>query len=554
MKGILLFCLSFVGCFSLINAQSVTINMGSTPAHPTAILEIFSENKGILIPRMTSIQRQAIVSPATGLVVFQLDGTKGLWYFDGIKWRSDVPGNQAGELKYWNGETWVLIPPGQNGQTLTFCNGIPQWGPCQDQITQVTTNTVTALSDTSLSVNISVNVLPLSLIIESGVCYGTAINPTVFSSLVKSTGSLVGSINLNILSLLKQTSYYFRAYAKLSDGRIIYGNNLNFTTSGSSLALLVTLPATNISSNSFTLNGEVRQEGGSVIKTRGFVWSKSPNPILTNNLTTNGSGLGVFQAIINGVTGNTSYYIRSYGINDQGVVYGNEIIVKTLTSADGGYGRFVKVNSGTFNMGSDLGNNIEKPIHSVTLNSFYLAETEVTQGLWEEIMGSDPSFNYDCDNCPVENVSWLDIQDFLKKLNTKQSTFVFRLPTEAEWEFAAKGGVNATDFLFSGSSNINEVTWFRENSGRISKPVKSKKPNSLGLYDMSGNVWEWVQDWFNFYKPGSFTNPTGPVNGSSKLYRGGSFDDISDDCRVSYRYGNPPASLFNNLGFRLAHD
>jgi len=129
MKGILLFCLSFVGYISLTNGQSVTINMGSTPAHPTAILEIFSENKGILIPRMTEVQRQAIVSPATGLVVFQLDGSKGLWYFDGIKWRSEVPGNQAGELKYWNGESWVLIPPGQNGQTLTFCNGIPQWGP-----------------------------------------------------------------------------------------------------------------------------------------------------------------------------------------------------------------------------------------------------------------------------------------------------------------------------------------------------------------------------------------------------------------------------------------
>ncbi|MCF8318545.1 MAG: hypothetical protein K9I02_07335, partial [Haliscomenobacter sp.] len=288
MKGILLFCLSFLGYISLINAQSVTINMGSTPAHPTAILEIFSENKGILIPRMTAVQRQAIVSPAIGLVVFQLDGTKGLWYFDGLKWRTELPGNQAGELKYWNGESWVLIPPGLNGQTLTFCNGIPQWGPCQDQITQITTNTIKALTDTSLSVNISVNVFPLSLILESGVCFGTTVNPTVLSSVVKSTGSLTGSINLNVLSLLKQTTYYFRAFAKLSDGRIIYGNNLNFTTAGSSTALVVTLPASNISNNSFTLNGEVRQEGESGVNARGFVWGKSPNPILTNNLTTNG--------------------------------------------------------------------------------------------------------------------------------------------------------------------------------------------------------------------------------------------------------------------------
>ena len=106
---------------------------------------------------------------------------KGLWYFDGLQWRTEVPGNQAGELKYWNGESWVLVPPGQNGQTLTFCNGIPQWGPCQDQINQVTTNAITALTDTSLSINISVNVFPISLITESGVCYGKVINPTISS-------------------------------------------------------------------------------------------------------------------------------------------------------------------------------------------------------------------------------------------------------------------------------------------------------------------------------------------------------------------------------------
>lgn len=553
MKRIFVFCILFIGYRSLFIAQSVTINLGTTPAHPSAILEIFSENKGVLVPRMTAVQRQAIISPANGLVVFQLDGVKGLWYFDGVKWRNDAPGNQAGEIKYWNGESWVLIPPGQNGQNLTFCNGIPQWGPCQDQTISVLTNAVTSITDTSLSINISVNV-PLSLIIESGVCYGVSQNPTVFSPIVKSTGNLIGNINLNVNSLLKLTTYHFRAYAKLNDGRIIYGNNISYTTAGSATALVVTKPTTNILSNGFTLNGEVLLEGNFPVTARGFVWSRSPNPILTNNLTTNGSGKGKFQAVIGGLISNTIYYVRAYCINNQNVTYGNSIEVKTLTSTVGEFGNFVIVNGGTYNRGSNFGSNIEKPIHQVTLKSFFIGETEVTQGVWELVMGSAPSFNYDCDNCPVENVSWLDIQEFIKKLNDKQTTHVYRLPTEAEWEYAARGGANATDFLYAGSSDINSVAWYKDNSGRKSQPVKSKSPNALGLYDMSGNVWEWVQDWFNFYKGDPLTNPTGPANGSSKLYRGGSFDDISEDCRSTYRYGNPPASRFNNLGFRLAHD
>lgn len=553
MKRIINFCILFISYHLLSDAQSVTINMGTTPAHPSAIFEIFSENKGVLLPRMTASQRQAILSPAPGLLVYQTDGVKGLWYFDGGKWRTEFPGNQAGEIKYWNGESWVLIPPGQNGQQLTYCNGVPQWGPCQQETISVLTNAITSLTDTSISVHISVNG-PANLILESGVCYGVLQNPTISSSIVKSIGNITGSIHLNVTSLSKITTYHFRAYARLKDGNIIYGNNISYTTPGSSSTLVVTDPATNITANSFTLNGEVVFEGTSPVTSRGFVWSKSPNPILTNNITTNGQGKGKFQAVINGLTGATTYYIRAYAINGMVVTYGNAIVVKTLPAIGGEFGNFVKVNGGTFNRGSNFGNNIEKPIHSVTLKPFFIGETEVTQSVWEEVMGVDPSFNYDCDNCPVENVSWLDVQEFLKKINEKQSTIVYRLPTEAEWEFAAKGGANGSDFLYAGSSDIQSVAWYRDNSNRKSQPVKSKSPNALGLYDMSGNVWEWVQDWFNFYKTDALTNPAGPLNGSSKLYRGGSFDDIADDCRITYRYGNPPASRFNNLGFRLAHD
>jgi hypothetical protein len=553
MRRSLIVCLLFSGYYFTLSAQSVTINMGTNPAHPSAILEVFAENKGILIPRMTAVQRQGIPVPALGLIVFQTDGNKGLWYYEGVKWNSEALGNRVGEIKYWNGETWVFIPPGENGQNLTICNGIPQWGPCQSQPVVVLTNTTTPVSDTSVLVNITVNG-PSNVLVESGVCYGLTQNPTVDSSVVKVTGTPIGTFNVRVQPLLQATTYHFRAYTKLNDGTVVYGSNRSFTTSGSTNIVVLTAPASNIKANGFTLHGEVVQEGRSPVTERGFVWSRFPDPLLTNNLTINGSGKGKFQAVISGLTGTTTYYIRAFAINNEGVAYGNPIEVKTLADSTLEFGNFIKVNGGTFTRGSNFGNNIELPIHSVTLKSFFIGETEVTQSVWQQVMGSNPSFNLDCDQCPVENVSWLDIQEFLKKINEKQSSRIYRLPTEAEWEFAARGGANAANFFYAGSSDIDSVAWYRINSGGKSRPVKLKNPNAIGFYDMSGNVWEWVQDWFHFYKADPLTNPTGPATGSSKLYRGGSFQDIAKDCRTTYRYGNPPASRFNYLGFRLAYD
>ena len=212
----------------------------------------------------------------------------------------------------------------------------------------------------------------------------------------------------------------------------------------------------------------------------------------------------------------------------------------------------VYVSGGTFTMGAtseqgnDAGSN-EKPAHSVTLDGYYIGKYEVTQALWKAVMDNNPS-NFKGDNLPVENVSWNDVQEFIQKLNTMTGKH-YRLPTEAEWEFAARGGNNSRGYKYSGSNNIEVVTWYYRNCTHV---VGTKSPNELGIYDMSGNVWEWCQDWYGSYSSSSQLNPTGPNSGSNCVLRGGSWDDEARFCRVSYRdYGIPDYRCIN-IGFRLA--
>ena len=211
------------------------------------------------------------------------------------------------------------------------------------------------------------------------------------------------------------------------------------------------------------------------------------------------------------------------------------------------------VQGGTFQMGSNesINDSWEQPVHSVTVSSFYMAETEVTQALWEAVMGSNPS-GFKGANLPVESVSWIDCQEFICKLNNLTGKN-FRLPTEAEWEFAARGGNETNQYKYAGSNNIAIVAWY---SGTAfeggTHQVKTMQPNELGLFDMSGNVWEWCQDWFGFYGSGSQTNPQGPSSGLSRVLRGGGWDNPDGDCRVSARYYYDPDSSAVSLGFRLA--
>ena len=223
----------------------------------------------------------------------------------------------------------------------------------------------------------------------------------------------------------------------------------------------------------------------------------------------------------------------------------------------------VKVEGGTFQMGGtpeQIGaDDDEKPVHSVTLSDYYIGETEVTQELWAAVMETNPSSFTGKAQRPVEQVSWDDCQTFISNLNALTGEN-FRLPTEAQWEYAARGGNKSKGYLYSGSNTIDEVAWYGGNSNDngIAHPdygthaVKTKSPNELGLYDMSGNVWEWCQDWYGWYSSAAVTNPQGPASGSYRVLRGSSWRSSATNCRVSLRR-HERSSFFNfNFGVRLA--
>ena len=230
----------------------------------------------------------------------------------------------------------------------------------------------------------------------------------------------------------------------------------------------------------------------------------------------------------------------------------------------------IKVDGGTFTMGAtpemEKPRRNEKPAHEVTLSSYCIGETEVTQALWKAVMGTTPRERWnkwwakvdgvsfqgkEGDNYPMYLVTWNECQDFIRKLN-ELTNKKFRLPTEAEWEFAARGGNKSNHTQYSGSSNIDEVAWHYGNSvGGDVHIVKTKKANELGIYDMSGNVWEWCQDWKGSYSNEPKTNPTGPEKGSKRVKRGGSSSLLARYSRSSYREFFSPEYSIGDLGFRL---
>ncbi len=216
----------------------------------------------------------------------------------------------------------------------------------------------------------------------------------------------------------------------------------------------------------------------------------------------------------------------------------------------------VAVEGGTFTMGatSEQGSDAvsqESPVHQVTLSSYSIGQTEVTQELWQAVMGSNPSYFTGDLQRPVEQVNWNDCQTFISKLN-QMTGLNFRLPTEAEWEYAARGGNRSQGYKYAGSSTVDDVAWYDGNSGSTTHPVATKAPNELGLYDMCGNVFEWCQDWYGSYGSDGQTNPIGPASGSTRVVRGGCWYFNDRWCRVSSRSESTPPYTKNRNGMRLA--
>lgn len=220
----------------------------------------------------------------------------------------------------------------------------------------------------------------------------------------------------------------------------------------------------------------------------------------------------------------------------------------------------VEVPAGTFYMGAQKdepeGKNfdassfyIESPVHFVNLDSYYIGKFEITQAQWTAAMGYNPSAIIG-DDLPVENVSWNQVQEFIGLLNS-QSGKNYRLPTEAEWEYAATGGSSSSGFKFSGFSVLGACGWFYSNSEASTHPIGSKYANELDIYDMSGNVREWCDDWFDYYSSNDEYNPKGPVTGQMKVNRGGSWTSPAVNCRNTFRNSNMPDEAAADLGFRL---
>ena len=283
-----------------------------------------------------------------------------------------------------------------------------------------------------------------------------------------------------------------------------------------------------------------------------------------------------FKSLFEKIRGDVLYYssLNRDEIIRKKIDTSRESLLKSKgkVKVNGASFKMIPVDGGTFTMGEG------QDAHKVTLSSYFIGQTEVTQGLWKSVMGNNPSYYYfyDGSSCPVECVSWEDCQEFIKKLNQITGMY-FRVPTEAEWEFAARGGNKSRGYIYSGGNEIDNVCWYNDNSGchhfmcfmkcpnneaihmnlyggDHSRQVKKKNPNELELFDMSGNVWEWCQDWYddNYYHNSPSLNPIGASSGTLRVIRGGGWDSESSNCRVFSRSYSEPGRSHKSLGFRLA--
>ena len=335
---------------------------------------------------------------------------------------------------------------------------------------------------------------------------------------------------------------------------------------------VVTGEASDVTENSATVSITITSDGGAEVTDCGIVWSKEANPTtdLSTKITFDGAEES-YTCQLTGLNASTTYYYRAYATNEAGTAYGEEHSFTTSASSapvptmsvevNGITIELVKVEGGTFKMGAtpeliELGPNDadELPAHDVTLDSYYIGKYEVTQALWIEIMGSNPSQMIKNNDCPVDGMTHLQCLEFIEKLN-ERTGMQFALPTEAQWEYAARGGNRSKGYLYSGSNDATEVGWVAENMTDMGQhPGGQKAPNELGIYDMTGNVMEWCSDYYGPYSEEAQTNPTGPgVNSGTNtcVVRGGGYWDSASWCRNTKRICYAETHSQMDIGLRL---
>ena len=402
--------------------------------------------------------------------------------------------------------------------------------------------------------------LSTSSITAKGICWSTTSNPTISSNKTNDgTGSL--SFTSQMTGLQEGTKYFVRAYATNSKGTS-YGNEVSFTTLFLYKPTLTTNTITNISATGAISGGVISSDGGASITAKGVCWSTTSNPTITGNKTNDGTGSLSFTSQLSGLQEGTKYYVRAFATNSKGTSYGNELsfTTSTLNTVIKGV-EFVKIPAGTFTMGSPISEvdryDYEQQ-HQVSLSAFKMSKNEITFAQFDVFCdatgrGKPNDQGWGRGNRPVINVSWVDAKAFADWMGC-------RLPTEAEWEYACRAGTttpfNTGNNLTTEQANYNGNYPYNGNPKGVyigmTQPVGSYPSNAWGLNDMHGNVWEWCSDWYADYGTGSQTNPTGPVSGSFRVNRGGSWNYYARDCRSSgRRSGNNPSGSYNYLGFRL---
>lgn len=335
---------------------------------------------------------------------------------------------------------------------------------------------------------------------------------------------------------------------------------------------VVTGEVSDITENSAKASISITSDGGAAVTDCGIVWSKEANPTtdLSTKITFDGAEAS-YTCQLTGLNAGTTYYYRAYATNEAGTAYGEEYSFTTSASSapvptmsvevNGITIELVKVEGGTFKMGAtpeliELGPNDadELPAHDVTLDSYYIGKYEVTQALWIEIMGSNPSQMIKNNDCPVDGMTHLQCLEFIEKLN-ERTGMQFALPTEAQWEYAARGGNRSKGYLYSGSNDATEVGWVMENMTDMGQhPGGQKAPNELGIYDMTGNVMEWCSDYYGPYSEEAQTNPTGPEANSGTntcVVRGGGYWDSAIWCRNTKRICYAETHSQMDIGLRL---